>query len=52
MRLLDADVDLILLGLTVLLTAWAVQPPPVQPPLDVPLVCVEAVCYPMPLVLP
>lgn len=51
MRLLDADVDLVLLALTVLLTVWAVRPQP-QPPADVPLICIETVCYPAPVASP
>jgi hypothetical protein len=51
MRLLDVDVDLILLTLTVVLSVGAMEPP-TQPPVDVPIVCVETACYPTPLVLP
>jgi hypothetical protein len=51
MRLLDVDVDLILLTLTVLLTVGTMEPV-TQPPVDVPIVCVETACYPVPLVLP
>lgn len=51
MRLLDVDIDLILLTLTVLLTVGAMEPP-TQPSLDVPIICIETACYPTPLVSP
>jgi len=51
MRLLDVDIDLILLTLTVLVTVGAMEPP-TQPPVDVPMICIETVCYPARLVLP
>lgn len=51
MRLLDVDVDLILLTLTVLLTVGTMESA-TQPPVDMPIVCVETACYPVPLVLP
>jgi hypothetical protein len=50
-RLLDVDVDLILLTLTVLLTVGSMEPA-TQAPVDVPIVCIETACYPMPLASP
>jgi hypothetical protein len=51
MRLLDVDVDLILLTLTVLLTVGSMEPA-TQAPVDVPIVCIETACYPVTLVVP
>ena len=51
MGFLDTDADLILLALTVLLTVGGLEPP-TQPPVDVPTICSETACYPVPLVLP
>jgi hypothetical protein len=51
MRLLDVDIDLILLTLTVLLTVGA-REPPTEPPVDVPIVCIETACYPVTLAFP
>ncbi|HZW73743.1 MAG TPA: hypothetical protein VFF43_09360 [Caldimonas sp.] len=51
MRLLDTDLDLILLALTALLIVGGAEPP-TQPSVEVPTICVETACYPVPLVLP
>ena len=51
MRLLDVEIDLILLTLTVLLTVGAMEPP-TQPPADVSIICIETACYPVTLAFP
>ena len=50
MRLLDTDVDLILLALAVVPIVWTVQPPPQPVPQEAALVCNGTACHPAPLV--
>jgi hypothetical protein len=51
MRVLETDIDLILFALTTLLIVGGAEPPS-QPSVEVPTICVETACYPVPLVLP